>query len=241
MQSAYFIGAANLFPRLDLVSYHVCMRSLINFFIQTGKLKDLRRSGWLLRKVQDPETVAEHSFRAALMAWVLGEKRGLDSTKLLKMLLIHDVVEVGAGDSTPYDDLVTPQADLQKLLSGWPRRTKEEKERIAREKHLKERRALEVLIKDLPEDLRKEMYDLWMEYDVGKSEEGRFARQLDRIETLLQALEYEKEHKKVNVLSFWYQLKELADDKLIIEFMEELDNYFYTKENESPKKKVPRR
>ena len=161
------------------------------------------------------------------MAWVLGQRRGLDSTKLLKMLLIHDLVEVLAGDSTPYDDLVTPKADLDKLLSNWPRRTKEEKERLFKEKHTRELTALKKITAKLPTDLRKEMHDLWMEYDVGSSLEGRFARQLDRIETLLQALEYEKKNKKVNVLSFWYQLKELADDPVIIEFMEELDKYFY--------------
>jgi putative hydrolase of HD superfamily len=207
--------------------YNGTMTDLIDFFLEAGKLKDIKRSGWLLRKVKDPETVAEHSFRAALMAWVLGEERGLDSTKLLKMLLIHDLVEAQAGDSTPYDDLVTPQADIDKLLSNWPRRTKEEKERLFAEKHTRELKALNDLIKKLPPKLKAEMHDLWMEYDVGNTLEGRFARQLDRIETLLQALEYEKKHKQVNILSFWYQLKELADDKLIVDFMYAMDEYFY--------------
>lgn len=211
------------------------MVNLIEFFIEVGKLKALKRSGWILRKVKDPETVAEHSFRAALMAWVLGHKRGLDSTKLLKMLLIHDLVEVHAGDSTPYDDLVTPKADLDKLLSNWPRRTKEEKEKLFKEKHHRELTALKKITAKLDQDLKKEMHDLWMEYDVGSTLEGRFARQLDRIETLLQALEYEKKNKKVNVLSFWYQLKELADDSLIIEFMENLDGYFYNYRKTDPK------
>lgn len=208
--------------------YNVSMVDLIEFFIEVGKLKELRRTGWVLRKVDDPETVAEHSFRAALMAWVLGEKRGLDSTKLLKMLLIHDIVEVYAGDSTPYDNLITAETDLEKLLSHFPRHTKKEKEKLFKEKHTKELAALEKLTLKLPQKLKKEMHDLWMEYDIGSTLEGRFARQLDRIETLLQALEYEKKRKKVNILSFWYQLKELADDPVILEFMHELDDYFYT-------------
>lgn len=203
------------------------MVDLIEFFLEVGRLKDLKRSGWLLRKVKNPESVAEHSFRAAVMAWVLGQERGLDAGKLLKMLLIHDLVEARAGDSTPYDDLVTPSADLEKLLSNWPRRTKVEKERLFKEKHTRELKALNETIAKLPSKIKKEMYGLWMEYDIGNTLEGRFARQLDRIETLLQALEYEKKHKNVNVLSFWYQLKELADDRLIIEFMEEMDKYFY--------------
>lgn len=203
------------------------MVDLIEFFIEVGKLKELKRTGWILRKVDDPETVAEHSFRAALMAWVLGEKRGLNSPKLLKMLLIHDLVEVYAGDATPYDSLITAEVDLDKLLSQFPRHSKEKKEQLFKEKHSKELAALKKITLKLPEKLKKEMYDLWMEYDIGSTLEGRFARQLDRIETLLQALEYEKKHKKVNILSFWYQLKELADDPVIVEFMQELDDYFY--------------
>lgn len=206
------------------------MTDLIEFFIEVGKLKGLRRSGWLLRKVKDPETVAEHSFRSALMAWVLGSERGLDSQKLLKMLLIHDLVEVYAGDSTPYDDLLTPEVDMNKLLSHFPRHSKKEKERLFKEKHERELQSLKKITAKLPEKLKKEMYDLWMEYDIGSTEEGRFARQLDRIETLLQALEYEKRNKKTNVLSFWYQLKELADDRVIVDFMHSLDDYFYSPE-----------
>ena len=81
--------------------------------------------------------------------------------------------------------------------------------------------------------------DLHVEREVHRRVRDRVerlvARQLDRIETLLQALEYEKKDKQVNILSFWYQLKELADDPVIIEFMEGLDSYFYNYRKTDPK------
>ena len=81
--------------------------SLLHFFREAGKLKTLVRAGWTRKGVPAPESVAEHSFRMVLMAMVLGDRQDLDTLKLVKMCLIHDLPEVIAGDITPHDG-ITP-------------------------------------------------------------------------------------------------------------------------------------
>lgn len=210
------------------------MDNFIKFFLELGKLKSTARTGWLLREVPEPESISDHSFRLAILAWLLPKfkKYDLDSDRVLKMALIHDMCEVYAGDATPYDDLVTPNApENRELLAKWPRRTKEEKEHLAAEKHSKEKKGLKELIDLLPVYLSKDIMELWLEYEKGESREGRFVRQIDRLETLMQALEYESSQKIVSIKSFWEQVKELIDDPILLEFMEELDKYFYVKQN----------
>lgn len=216
------------------------MDDFIKFFVELGRLKSTRRTGWLLRQVENPESIADHSFRLAVLAWLLPQVKEyhLDYDKVLKMALIHDICEVYAGDATPYDDLVTDNVDEnQELLAHWPRRTKSEKEKLAKVKHEKEKQSLEKLLRLLPDERGKAILDLWLEYEDGDSREGRFVRQLDRLETLMQALEYENEKRLLRIKSFWQQVKELIDDPVLLEFMEELDNYFYVRQNSQHSKK----
>ncbi len=210
------------------------MEGLIKFFLDVGKLKRTRRTGWVLREVKDSESIADHSFRLTLLAWLLPRFKNydIDVERVVRICITHDVCEVYAGDSTPYDDLLTSDVQAnRKILSKWPRRSREEKERLLKLKHEKEEKALRKILKPLPTEMQKEMMDLWQEYEVGETKEGRFCRQLDRLETLMQALEYEKEDKYVPIKSFWEQVKELIDDPILIEFMSELDNFFYARHN----------
>lgn len=95
------------------------MKDLITFFVEVGKLKKMKRRGWVIRGVKDPETIAEHTFRMALMAWVFGKRKRLDIQQILKMALIHDLCEVYAGDTTPYDNIIVGKNknDIKKLMS----------------------------------------------------------------------------------------------------------------------------
>jgi len=205
------------------------MKNLIDFFIETGKLKKMKRTGWVLRNVKDPETIAEHTFRMALMAWIFGSAKNLDTSKILKMALIHDLCEVYAGDMTPYDLLIIGKTkkDIKKLVTKWPGFTKAEKERNVQIKHKKEKEGLEKVVKTLPKDLRQEIFLLWEDYDTGKTKEGRFVKQLDRIENLLQAMEYWKKDKNFPIAPWWEQLKGLIDDPKLLEFMQALDQYYF--------------
>jgi len=207
------------------------MKKLIEFFIKIGRLRKMVRRGWILIGAKEPASISDHLFRVAMMSWILskGKKVDFDMTKAIKIALIHDLCELYAGDLTPYDtDSVLPK-DKEKwpeLFDKWPRFSKEDKERIASERHQKEKESLEKILKDLPSEMADELKGLWLEYESGVSKEARFVKQVNRLETLLQALEYGKEENKRPFKSWWIGTKERIDDPLLLEFMEALDQSF---------------
>lgn len=163
--------------------------SLLQFFREAGKLKTLIRTGWARKGVPAPESVAEHSFRMALMAMVLGERHGLNAFKLIKMCLIHDLPEVIAGDITPHDG-IPPE-----------------------EKHRMERAAMETLTRDIPDG--KAYLDLWQEYEAQQTPEARLAHQVDKLEMALQANEYEEQHPDIDLSEFIANVETaITDDEL---------------------------
>lgn len=205
------------------------MDNIINFLIEIGKLKKMLRRGWVLRGIKDSETIAAHTFRMAIMAWILGRKKRLSINKILKMSLIHDLCEVYGGDTTPYDKLIKNKKDWLEITKKWPRFSKKEKEKMFKEKYKKESKALEKLLLKLPPDLKTEIKKLWIDYEEGLTPEGKFVRQLDRVENLLQALEYWKKEKKFAIEPWWIQIEELVDDPILIKFLEFLEKKFHQK------------
>ena len=71
---------------------------LLNFVSEIGKLKDITRTGWELYSVNNPESVADHSFRLAVLSMLYAEKLKLDTEKCIKLALIHDMCEVYTKD-----------------------------------------------------------------------------------------------------------------------------------------------
>ncbi len=206
------------------------MEELLNFFIEIGKLKKIPRKGWVLRGIKEPETIASHTFRMVIVSWLLSRRQKLNVNKILKMSLIHDLCEVYAGDTTPYDKLFPKdKKQWKKIVSKWPRLSKREKEKSFLEKYKKEAEALEKLILKLPPDLKKEIRNLWADYEKGLTREGRFVRQIDRVENLLQALEYWKKNKQFAIKPWWVQIEELVDDPILLEFLKTLEKKFHQK------------
>lgn len=207
------------------------MEDLLNFLIEIGRLKEKKRRGWVLRGVKNPETIAAHTFRMAIMAWFLGrEEKGLNTGKIIKMSLIHDLCEVYAGDTTPYDKILPKDRNQwKKIVNKWPRFPKEQKEKNSLEKYKKECKALNKLLLELPSSLKKEVRSLWIDYERGSSPEGKFIRQLDRVENLLQALEYWRKKKQFSIRPWWIQIEELVDDPILLKFMKSLEKEFHQK------------
>ena len=111
------------------------------------------------------ENSAEHSWHIALMAVLLSEyskEDGIDLLKVVKMLLVHDIVEIDAGDTFVYD------------AAG------------AEDKEERERAAADRLFGLLPEDQRDELHRLWNEFEARETPEARFAGALDRLQPMLQ-------------------------------------------------------
>lgn len=209
------------------------IKNLLDFFIEVGQLKRIKRSGWVLRGVNNSESIADHSFRLALIAWFLGKKKKLDIKKIIKMALLHDLCEIYAGDTTPYDKILFNNKTLlidkkkrRKLFADWPRFSQKEKKEFFNEKYKKETQALKKLTTKLAVDLREEIRHLWRDYENGLTKEGRFVRQVDRIENLLQAFEYKKEDKALPIRAFYVQIKELVDDPILLAFIKAMDKKF---------------
>ncbi|HEX2188323.1 MAG TPA: HD domain-containing protein [Longimicrobiaceae bacterium] len=139
---------------------------VLRFLRLAGRLKETPRAGWALRGVERPESVADHSFRVGLLALVLprGEEPPLDRERCLAMALVHDLAESLVGDITPYDGVSTE------------------------EKHRREREAMLGFCAMLGDD---EVLRLWEEYQAAATPEARFVKDLDKLETVLQAAEYE--------------------------------------------------
>lgn len=208
------------------------MDEIIKFFIEIGKLKKMPRQGWVLRGIKNPESIAEHTFRVAIMAWILADKKNskLNLGRIIKMALVHDLCEIYAGDTTPYDSILPKDKKMrQELLKTWPRFSEKEKVKIAEAKYKKESAGLEKLVKDLSPNLKKEITNLWLEHEKRLTPEGRFFRHVDRIESFLQAAEYWKAGKKPQLKSFWIQAGEFHDDPVLLEFIEQIGKEFHKK------------
>nr|XP_031535720.1 HD domain-containing protein 2 [Vicugna pacos] len=137
------------------------------------------RTGWVYRNVQKPESVSDHMYRMAVMALVTKDEH-LNKDRCVRLALVHDMAECIVGDIAPADNV-----------------PKEEK-------HRREEEAMKQLTQLLPEDLRKELYELWEEYETQSSAEAKFVKQLDQCEMILQASEYEDLENKPGRLQDFY-------------------------------------
>jgi 5'-deoxynucleotidase YfbR-like HD superfamily hydrolase len=139
---------------------------ILDFAFLVGKLKNLKRSGWLRMHIPHPESVAEHSFRLALLAMILATKVGADSNKAVKMALIHDLGEAIIGD------IVAIRGKT--LLSNLS------------EKRKKERKAIESILSLVD---AQEYVALYNEFENNKTKEAKLVKQLDKLEMGIQAFE----------------------------------------------------
>lgn len=139
------------------------LKKQIDFIIEIDKLKNILRRSYITGSDRN-ENDAEHSWHISLMAVILSEYsnfKNMDLLKVIKMLLIHDIVEIDAGDVIIYD-------------------LKKQKTKINKEK-----KAADRIFAKLPEDQKKEFHSLWMEFEERKTEESKYARVLDRLEPIL--------------------------------------------------------
>ena len=145
------------------------------------------------------------------------------------MSLIHDLCDVCAGDTTPYDTILPKdKKQWKQILNKWPRLQKRQKEKFFLNKYKKEQAGLKKLIVSLPLNIKKEIHNLWDDYEKGLTPEGKFVRQLDRVENLLQALEYWRNGAKFTMGPWWVQIEELIDDPILLEFMDVLEKKFHS-------------
>lgn len=136
--------------------------SQIAFIVEIDKLKTVLRQSPLIDKSRR-ENDAEHSWHLAMMVLILGEYAGpdVDLMHAIKMLLVHDIVEIDAGDTFLYD--------------GEGRKDQEAREQAAAD------RLFGMLPSDIGADLRK----LWDEFEAHSTPTAQFARSMDRLQPFL--------------------------------------------------------
>lgn len=138
------------------------LKKQIDFILEVDKLKSIYRQS-LISDGSRYENDAEHSWHLAIMSFLLAEHTNekTDILKVIKMVLMHDLVEIDAGDTYCYDE----KARLDK-------REREEKcaERISRM---------------LPQEQCNEMFELWEEFERMETPEAKYAAALDRLQPVL--------------------------------------------------------
>ena len=142
----------------------------MNFLLELDKMKNIYRQTYVLHEDRH-ENDAEHSWHLALLAIILAEyaNEPVDLKTVMETVLIHDIVEIDAGDTYAYDDLGNA--------------TKAEREQKAADR----------LYGLLPEEQGKRLRRLWEEFEAQSTPEARFAAALDRIQPL--TLNYTKKGK----------------------------------------------
>jgi putative hydrolase of HD superfamily len=190
--------------------------------LQGIALKRVPRTGWLDRGVPPDatESVADHSYNTALLAWACALARqadgvALDSNRVLQLALLHDLAEATTGDAPPYDASSLPaDGDAEARRAFLDRRHIRAEEARAR-KQAAEDAAMVQLLATLPDAVRERFADLWDELRNGASAEARFVKQIDRLETFLQSRAYLQADPDLPVASFQREVAETIDDPLL--------------------------
>ncbi len=165
---------------------------MLDFLKNVANLKNVSRQGWIDKLSMDnPESVADHSFSMALMGMVISDINNYNSEKILKMILLHDLAESKIGDYTPNQI------------------NKEKKKEL-------ENNAFDKIIKNLPENIQIKYSEIWREYQEHISPESKLVHQLDRLEMTLQAKIYQKEGYSAEKLESFFQSakNDIIDQKL---------------------------
>ncbi len=141
-------------------------KDIAKFLYEVGQLKRVKRSGWWIAGVKDPESVAEHTFRTAIIAYLLARLERADTGKVVLMALFHDLPEARTNDA---HRMVRRYADWGDV----------------------DKKAISEQSKRLPEGVANEVVSLFEEFEKEASMEASLARDADLLECLVQAREYQ--------------------------------------------------
>ena len=172
---------------------------LFDFFYIVSELKKTPRKGWKEKiGTSHPESVADHSFSVAVMAMVFSDLKKLDTQKMLKMALLHDLSESITGDFTPEEI------------------SKNDKKEI-------ENQTMNEILSRLPSELANEYAKIWNEFQEGTSKESILMHEIDRLEMAMQALKYNAEgYPKEKLALFFESARKDVKNKEILDILDEI-------------------
>jgi len=142
------------------------LNDIAKYVYEMGYLKHLKRAGWGMLGIPHPESVAEHSFRAAILGYILASLEGADPMKTATMCLFHDTAEARISD---FHRVAKRYVDVQEA----------------------EPRALSEQVQRLPQDMAEQVISLVHDYEERGTLEGQLAHDADLLECIFQAREYQ--------------------------------------------------
>lgn len=145
---------------------NVRRNSALDFFAEAGLLKRVKRSGWWVVGIKDPESVADHCFRCAVIGFYIAHEEGADAYRVLAMTLFNDIHESRINDLHKMGHYYIDFKDAEKRVF---------KDQVA----------------VLPPRVRHALTDIRGDYDTQLTPEALIARDADILECLVQAREYE--------------------------------------------------
>lgn len=141
---------------------------ILDFFNLVANLKKIPRQGWIEKaEIKNPESVADHTYSMTVITMILSDLNELNSEKIMKMSLLHDLAESITGDITP--------ENMNK-----------------NDKNILENDAMKKILKNLPSKLMENYEKLWNEYQEQITAEAQFVHEVDKLEMALQAKIYAK-------------------------------------------------
>jgi len=172
---------------------------LLDFFNTVAELKKTPRKGWKEKVgLANPESVADHSYNTAVIAMVVSDLKKLDTEKILRMALLHDIAESVTGDFTPEE---ISKKDKRKM----------------------ENHAILDILSKLPSKLANNYTKIWKEYQNGNSKEAILVHEIDRLEMALQAWKYRDEgYPKEKLEMFFSAAKKEIKSKEVLAILDKI-------------------
>jgi putative hydrolase of HD superfamily len=139
---------------------------LLSFFESVLRLKSVKRAGWVSKAgISNAESVSDHTYSMCAMGMILSDMLGLDTERVMKMIIIHDLAESIIGDYMPNE--------------------------ITREKkRLEEGKAMSCILYQVPNVARSSYEMIWQEYQANKTRAAKFVHKLDKLEMAVQSIQY---------------------------------------------------
>ncbi|XP_017099001.2 uncharacterized protein [Drosophila bipectinata] len=179
--------------------FNTGLGEILQFMELIGNLKHTKRTGWVLRDVNDCESISGHMYRMSMLTFLLDGSEGLNQIRCMELALVHDLAESLVGDITPFCGV-----------------SKDDKRAM-------EFKAMEDICK-LIEPRGKRIMELFEEYEHGQSAESKFVKDLDRLDMVMQAFEYEK---RDNCLLKHQEFFDSTEGKFNHPFVKKLVNEIY--------------
>ena len=139
---------------------------LLSFLESVLRIKSVKRAGWVSKAgISNPESVSDHTYSMCAIGMILSDMLGLDTDRVTKMIILHDLDESIIGDYMPGEI------------------TKEKK-------RIEERKAMNCILYQMPITVRSNYKRIWLEYQANKTQVAKFVHKLDKLEMAMQARQY---------------------------------------------------